>query len=230
MSSAQANEIRQLIWQAKQNISAIGRLRNVMSRGIPRLHRSIRLPDRDREAVLTDFVLRYLDHVPNCLDALRAVTRPASIRDCTGRFLDTAADIFLKPVDSAHPRGILTLLKRAYLVHRLFEELNDRFLSRCGTPLVPVDLTQPNLLMHELIGESSANELDRRVEATVKDLLAKEDLMNRPAVCRLVEIQSSSLWYRGLEQWPSLTESLAIAFSFKGSKSRRKTPAATTIH
>lgn len=201
-----------------------------MSRGIPRLHRSIRLPERDREAVLTDFVFRYLDHVPNCLDALRAVSRPQGIRDYAERILDAAADIFLKPVDSAHPRGILILLKRAYLAHRLFEELNDRILSRCGAPLVPVDLTEPNLLMHELIGEPSANKLDRLVETTVKDFLDKEDLMNRAGVCRLVEQQSSSPWYRNLEQWPSLTENLAIAFSFSRSKNRPAAPATAAIH
>lgn len=229
MSSAKANEIRKLIRQVRQNASALSRLRHFMAGSIPRLHRAIQLPDHDREAVLMEFVVRYLDLVPNCLDALRGLTQPAGIREYAGRFLDAAADTFLRSADSARSRGIISLMQRAYLANRLFEELNDQVLSRCGAPLVPVDMMHPNLLMHELIGEERANELDRQVENTVKSLLDEQPL-NPSTVCNIVRRQRSSAWYLMLGQWPSLTENLRIAFSFSRTARRRPMPAPVAIH
>lgn len=231
MSPGKANEIRQVIRQAKQSTTALGRLRRAMLKGIPRLHRAIRLPDRDREVVLTDFVLRYLDHVPDYLDALRNLTRSTGIHAYTSRFLDTAADFFLKPVESpSAQRGLLVLMKRAYLAHRVLEELNDRILSRCGTPLVPVDMTRPNLLMHQLIGETHANELDRLVQVTVTACLDREHLMDSSAVQSFIKQQKTSYWRRALRQWPCLTEGFSIAISFTSPRAAINTSVSPAIH
>lgn len=224
MSPGKANKIRQLIRQAKQNPAALGRLRKAMLSGIPRLHRAIQLPDQDRETVLTDFVLRYLDHVPNCLDALRGLTVSTGIRDYAARFLDTAADFFLSPVDSEHaPRGLLPLMKRAYLAHRVLEELNDSVLNLCGIPLAPMDMTRANLLMHQLIGEPQANDLDRLVQETVSRRL-DDDQMDHSAIQSFIQQHKSSYWHRALLQWPCLTDNLPIAIAF-GNRETYYTPA-----
>lgn len=230
MSLGKANQIRYVIRQAKQNATALGRLRRAMN-GLPRLHRAIQLPEHDKEAILMDFVLRYLDHVPNCLDALRNLTHASGIHAYTARFLDAAADFFLKPLGSAtSQRGLLALMKRAYLAHRIIEELNDRVLNRCGIPLVPMDMTRANLLMHQLIGEPYANDLDRIVHDTVTDELDDELLMDSSAIQTFVKQQESSYWHRALSQWPALTESLSIAISFTGKQARRTARVSRVIH
>ena len=71
-------------------------------------------------------------------------------------------------------QGLLALLDEAYLAHRLLEEVNDRYLAHGGGQLVPLDTTRASLIVHHLLGEPFANELDALVQVTVDGLVPAE--------------------------------------------------------
>lgn len=56
-------------------------------------------------------------------------------------------------------KSLLRLMGSAY-AHRLIEEINDRYLLETGQIFIPSDMTTANLIMHQLIGEPFANQLD----------------------------------------------------------------------
>ncbi len=64
------------------------------------------------------------------------------------------------------------LLDEAYLAHRLVEELNDRYIACFAEPLLTLDTTRANLLAHQLIGESFANQLDALLDEVLPGVLA----------------------------------------------------------
>ena len=69
------------------------------------LHPSIDLPTDYPQGALYDFIISYIEHVPNFLDALIAYMQEAQIFEYGKIFIDIAEDFFLKPpelVDNKH--------------------------------------------------------------------------------------------------------------------------------
>ena len=138
------------------------------SRAQQTLHFAIQLPEDKPVAALVDFVISYIEHVPDLIDEARATVAAANIQAVAGPFLTLAEDFFLKPPEMvANHVGLHELMDEAYLAHRLIEEINDRFMAQSNTPLVQVDMSIANLIIHSLIGEPFANELDEAVNYTV---------------------------------------------------------------
>src|SRR5690606_27512472 len=129
-------------------------------------------------AALTDFALRYVEHVPDFMDALAGLSQDAGIYDYAAVFLDTAQQFFLDPPEQlGRYQGLERVLAQSYLANRLIEELNDRVVNRCGIPLAPMDMTRANLVMHQLLGEPFANDLDFLIHYTTELHLDKQELM-----------------------------------------------------
>ena len=132
------------------------------------LHFAIQLPEENPQAALLDFVISYIDHVPDLIDQARDTAVAVNIQSVTEPFLALAEEFFLKPPEIVTDHvGLHELMDEAYLAHRLIEEINDRFMAQSSTPLVPVDMSIANLIIHSLIGEPFANELDEAVNYTV---------------------------------------------------------------
>lgn len=226
------NRIREIIRRTRTESGQLDRLRSLIRESIPRLHGAIQLPPRDAEAVLTDFVFRYLDHVPNFIDALRGLTRAAGIYDYASLFLLQAEDFFLHPpaLIDKHA-GLDALLHEAYLAHRLIEEINDRVVGRCGIPLAPMDMTRANLVVHQLIGEPFANDLDFVVHYATESHMDKEALMDNEAFHRFASERKTRGWQAELDRWPCLAEDLSINLSFRADMGRLLEDAVpTAIH
>lgn len=210
------NRIREIIRRARTESGQLDQLRDLVRDSIPRLHGAIQLPSQNGEAVLTDFVFRYIDHVPNFIDALRGLTRDAGIYDYASIFLLQAEDFFLHPPAVIDSRtGLDALLHEAYLAHRLIEEINDRVAGRCGIPLAPMDMTRANLVVHQLIGEPFANDLDFVVHYTTESHMDKEALMDNEAFDRFASEHKTRGWQAELDRWPCLAEDLSINLSFR---------------
>jgi hypothetical protein len=210
------DRIREIIRRARTESGQLDELQNLIRDSIPRLHGAIQLPARNGETVLTDFVFRYIEHVPNFIDALRGLTRDAGIYHYASIFLLQAEDFFLHPpavLDSR--RGLNALLHEAYLAHRLIEEINDRVVGRCGIPLAPMDMTRANLIVHQLIGEPFANDLDFVVHYTTELHMDKEALMDNEAFHRFASEHQTRGWDAELDRWPCLAKDLSINFSFR---------------
>ena len=215
MDITDVDAIRQTITLAQAHEAESGHLSNILRNEIPGLHSAIRLPDERAVETLLDFVNRYIQHVPDFLEAIEAITRQAGINEYAYSFLDIARDYFLKPpeVIVGHT-GLDALLDEAYLAHRLMEEVNDRFIGFCGIPLAPMDMTRANLIVHHLIGEEFANELDMAVQYSVELLLNREVLFAQPGFQDYIEEHRGRGWSVELERWPCLADHVDIELNF----------------
>lgn len=203
--------IRQAIVSAKHSERQTGHLASLLHQRAPFLHKAIRLPEQNMVPTLLHFIIRYIDHVPEFLDALNGIGNSLGIEDVTDPLLAVANEFFAQPpalLNGHH--GLQALMDEAYLAHRLIEEINDRFTSHSGASLVPMDMTRSNLIIHHLIGEPFANQLDEAV-ALIVDNLEQQD-------CLFVSLSSVArpgateniLWQKELERWPCLTDTLVV--------------------
>lgn len=204
------DDIRALIRSAKQRERASGPLSRMIHRRADQLHVAIQLPAHQTETVLHDFVVRYIEHVPEFIGAIDDITREAGINDRVLPLLNIACDYFLSPPDLVSDRSpLVALLDEAYLAHRLLEEVNDRFIGYCGIPLAPMDTTRANVIAHELIGEPFANELDQAVLFSAELLLSEYPLQGDSFDAYIAQHRDQG-WSEELRRWPCLAANLDI--------------------
>jgi len=217
MDITDVDAIRTTITLAQAHEADNGHLRQILRQEIPNLHGAIRLPDDSAVETLLDFVTRYIEHVPDFLEAIETITRQAGIHEQADAFLDIARDYFLKPpeVVVGHT-GMDALLDEAYLAHRLMEEVNDRFIGHCGIPLAPMDMTRANLIVHHLIGEHFANELDEAVQYSVELLLNRDSFFAEPGFQAYIDEHHQRGWSEELTRWPCLADHVDIDLDFSG--------------
>lgn len=208
------NPIRQLIRQAQEQDAATNKLLEFVECRKQRLHAAIKLPEQQAAAQLADFVVRYIKHVPDFIDAIRSMAQEAGIASEVEPLLKIASDYFMSPPSIVGPHSQLeALLDEAYLAHRLLEEVNDRFMAMSGIPLAPMDMTVANVIAHELIGEPFANELDQAVLFSA-ELLLNEHQFDGANFTDYVNAHRDNGWTEELERWPCLTDDLSISVDF----------------
>ncbi len=210
--------IRDTIRLAKLHEQETGELATLLeTQARHAMHMAIRLPEDDPGASLLQFVIAYIEHVPEFIDAARDITQRAGIQEYAEPYLRVAEDYFLKPPEIvAGHVGLHELMDEAYLAHRLMEEVNDRFMLRAAIPLIPMDNTFSNLIVHALVGEPFANELDEAVQFTVERTMAKEHVYDTEAFRAYVEAHKQDGWEEERRNWPCLTEELSIDLQFAG--------------
>lgn len=208
------NPIRELIQRAQEQDSATGKLLEFVECRKKRLHTAIKLPEHQAAKGLADFVVRYIKHVPDFIDAIRSMAQEAGIAKDVEPLLKIASDYFMSPPSIVDPHSHLeALLDEAYLAHRLLEEVNDRFMAKSGIPLAPMDMTVANVIAHELIGEPFANELDQAVLFSA-ELLLNEHGFEGANIAEYVNSHREKGWTEELEKWPCLVEDLSISVEF----------------
>lgn len=208
------NPIRQLIRQAQEQDCASGKLLEFVECRKQQLHAAIKLPEQQAAKGLADFVVRYIKHVPDFIDAIRSMAQEAGIDKDVEPLLKIASDYFMSPPSIVDPHSQLeALLDEAYLAHRLLEEVNDRFMAKSGIPLAPMDMTVANVIAHELIGEPFANELDQAVLFSAELLLNEHDFEGAN-ITSYVNAHRDKGWSEELERWPCLVDDLAISVEF----------------
>ncbi|UTH36632.1 hypothetical protein NLY39_00350 [Pseudomonas sp. KHPS1] len=207
--------VRQSIAQAQQHEVSSQALARFLQAQLERLHPSIRLPEEDAPGALSAFVSAYIEQVPEVLDAAVEVAREAGIEDAVKPVLKIAEHFFLQPppLIDGH-EGLEGLLDEAYLAHRLVEEVNDRYITHLGQPLIPLDTTRANLIAHQLIGEPFANQLDEAVHHALAGML-DDASFDQPSVQayreRLAAPDTVSAWRR----WPCLSQQLGLELQLK---------------
>lgn len=209
--------IRNVIHRAKKSEAETGHLVTLLTKELPHLHRAIRLPENNAVDALLKLILNYIDSVPNCLEAVARITDEAGIGAYTDVFLGIARDYFIQPPAQLEDRSRLTMLmSEAYLAHRLMEEINDRFIGRCGMPLAPIDMTLSNLIIHQLIGEPFANELDMAVQLSLELCIDREDVFESSRFKDYVAQRKQAGSANVLDDWPCLAEEMAISLQLSG--------------
>jgi hypothetical protein len=202
---------------AKQHEQSTQHLEALLEQQFNRVHMAIDVPADTSIASLLQFITAYIDYVPGFLTGAWETVRAAGIEDYAAPCLTLAEDYFLKPQEivSGHI-GMDELMDEAYLAHRLLEELNDRFMSRAGIPLIPINTTLSNLVIHNLIGEPFANELDEAVHYAMSKVKAREAAFDGPAFKQYLESLDQQAEQDPLANWPCLLEQLPINLKLAG--------------
>ncbi|MEP1471384.1 MAG: hypothetical protein ABJK20_05260 [Halieaceae bacterium] len=168
-------EIRTIIAQAIAQEKRTHALRNRLSANIDELRGRLELPEEAPAEALIDFISRYIESVPGSIALVTAVSKQLGFHEYAAPFLHIAEDYFLQPPeDLPETGGLALLLDEAFLAHRLLEEVNDHHFRHVQRPLLPVDMTEANIIAHHLLGDPLANRLEQLVQFTANRLLEKE--------------------------------------------------------
>lgn len=172
--------IRDKISAAVQAEEESGQLGQRLQKRLRQLSHKLVLPEKDPVDGLLQFIREYVESVPDCILLVSAVSKHMGFYDYAAPFLDMAEDYFLHPPDDLPTDGGLeALLDEAFLAHRLLEEVNDHHIRHLQRPLLPVDMTEANVIVHHLLGDNLANQLDQKVHDTAAKLLEREYLWDR---------------------------------------------------
>ena len=205
--------IRQAIAAAKAHEKTTGQLAHLLKARASSLHHAVQLPPQNIVPALLNFILHYIDQVPEFINAVDAIANECNITDYTEPVITVAKEFFMRPpgLIDGH-EGLNALMDESYLAHRLIEEVNDRFMCCYNTPLVPMDMTRSNLIIHHLVGEPFANQLDQAVHL-ITDNLQKRDLVFVPDACKE---DRSKRWASDLQRWPCLVDNLSVNLLLNG--------------
>jgi hypothetical protein len=174
--------IRQKIEAALHHEAQTGELRHRLEGKVllTHLRSKLILPELDPVSALMGFIQSYVESVPGCIRLVTAVSKRLGFHPYAAPFLTMAEDYFLKPPeDLPADDGLEALLDEAFLAHRLLEEVNDHHIRHLQRPLLPVDMTEANIIVHHLLGDDVANQLDSLVQQTASQLLEKEYVWNQ---------------------------------------------------
>jgi hypothetical protein len=168
-------DIRTTISAALRTESDTHQLRSRLQQQLPRLRLKLLLPEREPVAALMIFITGYVESVPSCLRLVTAVSKRLGFFDYAAPFLHLAEDYFLQPPEVLpQDGGLESLLDKAFLAHRLLEEVNDHHIKHLQRPLLPLDMTEANIIVHHLLGDEFATRLEQLVQFTAAQLLHQE--------------------------------------------------------
>lgn len=138
---------------------------------LPALHPIILLPAANAVQALSGFASRYIELVPETLENAAQRANDAGTLEEVYPLLQLAVDYFVKPPELKSGRVCLEeLLDDAYLAQRLIEEAGDYHLHLTGSALAIMDTLRANLIIHHLIGEPLASQLDHAVQLACRTL------------------------------------------------------------
>ena len=170
-----ATSIRQIISAARRHEDATHQLRARLEHQLPQLQHKLLLPEREPVPALMTFIVGYVECVPSCLSLVTAVSKSLGFFAYAAPFLHLAEDYFLQPpAELPHTEGLEALLDEAFLAHRLLEEVNDHHIKHLQRPLLPLDMTEANIIVHHLLGDEFAGRLEQLVQFTATQLLHRE--------------------------------------------------------
>lgn len=163
--------LQQLIQTAVTSEQETKHLHDLLAQRLETVERIVELPQVEALERLYDFVLRYIQQVPQMLEDLHHGAIEAGLLQYISPILDVVEGLYMAPQKQLDGKtGLVALMSRAFLAHRLFEEVNDTYIMRVGQPMIPFDMTMSNVIVHSLIGEPFANELDQVVIVAAKGI------------------------------------------------------------
>jgi hypothetical protein len=230
-SADELHKIRLAIAQAIAQEQSLGLFLKVLRKNFTKLHGAISLLGTDGRPNATPdkllaFVIAYIRHVPDFIEAVNKIGELHNIQAVTTPFLRIIGDFFLSPPELVEGHtGLDALLDEAYLAHRIIEEVNDHIMARFGIPLAPMDMTSANLVVHSLIGEPFANDLDHAVQYSVEMLMMRGSHLDRYLVSdafqRYVGNHQSKGWAAELSSYPCLAIDLSVELRFEQSRTSK---------
>ncbi len=208
-------DIRPVISEAMLSEQQTHRLKNRLNALKNGLHPLLGLDQDKANETLMEFVLQYAKHVPEFIHIMEEGAENSELKLFISPFVSAAKQFFLDPPQIAkNHHGLDGLMIKSYLAHRLFEEVNDIFWSKAGYPLIPFDTNQANVIVHSIIGEPFANELDQTIEVFVGQLVTDIHNFDSKSIEHYLQ-GNARKWKDGCSQWPCLAGQLGIDLKLK---------------
>jgi hypothetical protein len=168
---------------------------------------------------LASFIKKYIDLVPDLIGDFEDFIAHAGINGEIARQLTTAKEFLDVPMDiMSAEEGLEASMYQAYLAHRLLEELNDTLNAQFNCPVIPINMTRSNLIVHHIIGEPFANQIDSAIQLLNDKLLAS--LRKNHRLSLKLQDYRSAMGNDPSDRFPCLTESSNIRLLFKSQNSR----------
>jgi hypothetical protein len=206
-------KIQEIISQAKAHEEKTNNLHKLVSSHLDDIHHSIEITDKDEVNALYNFAQAYIEHVPTFITELRDNAEKMGISTAIEKIVSVAEEFFIHPPTeiTADHIGMDAILDEAYLAHRLMEELNDVFLLHHGLLLIPQDMITANLIIHAMIGDPFAGDLDELVINMIEPLAeALNDDALKALLLTAKANQCDSLLDNLDEKWPCLSRDHGI--------------------
>lgn len=199
--------IRQIIATAKQLEQQTHALQRYFEQHLAQLRQQLLLPEEHAVTALIEFVEQYIDYVPEFIESVMVNSLEYGLQNSVAPFMHMAEDFFLAPPGEVGDEADLhSLMDEAFLAQRLIEEVNDRYIQLRRTPLLPVDMTRANIIVHHLIGDAPANRLDELVQQSVAMLIDHNHLFRKIDNNIATETSLLEIW----QSLPCLSRNTAI--------------------
>lgn len=168
--------IRELIEEARHQEQTSKQFEALISNLLDTCSGLIDIPADNNCQLLYRFACDYIDQSVILLEQFSQAARESGTEDFVYPFLEVARSYVL-----SHQKNpaLEDLLDDAYLIHRVSEEINDISVAESGVPLVKLNSTWDSIIIHTLLGDTFANQLD----GVVAGLLEKMQSV-RPVFCR----------------------------------------------
>lgn len=173
-------------------------------------------PDATESLAL--FIERYVDLAADIVATLKNVTNSIGTNSemaqqtaMAQQFLDIPLTIV------SRQQGLEAQMYQAYLACRLVEELNDVIHTHFSSPVISTDITKSNLIVHHIIGEPFANQLDAAIQS-LSDRLVRA-IETDSVLQSELRVYCSSVNKQGMPNYPCLAEACHIYLVFNTEKS-----------
>ncbi len=204
--------LQQLIQKSVTHEQETGQLHQVLQQRLETVERMVQLPEVEALERLYEFVVRYIQQVPQMMEDLHHGAVEAGLLTYVSPILEVIEGFFMAPPKELEKEtGLAALMDEAFLAHRLFEEVNDTYIMRVGQPMIPFDMTMSNVIVHSLIGEPFANELEQVVMVAAKGIFGEEKayegndkflaFMNKKDSDNLIQIA---------QRWPCMSTQMGL--------------------
>jgi hypothetical protein len=168
--------VLEIIDQARRKEAHSGAFLRQLHKKVAALPSAVVIEGYQPATCLFQFVVEYIEMAPRLIECVETCSREAGKTDLFEPFVNAAIRYFTQPSALlVRYDGLDGLLIRAYLCHRLMEEMYEN--NRCtrASELVDIEATRANLLAHRIIGEPFANELDDSLTVTLLQIAGTPD-------------------------------------------------------
>jgi AcrR family transcriptional regulator len=205
MAIMDTSAIRQVITETLNRFDPVNGAA-AMTISLTRISKPFGLPDNahSREQIF-GMLLDYIQSVPDDLAGLHVIGQRYHIIALLQPFIDLSTNYLAatcrglelppqpmrdEPLDTS---PFLALLQGAYIFNRLLEELNDEIQSFIGIPLTGTNTMTANLIVHDVIGDSFANRLDKIIDALIaRSAITKSIIEAQLASAHVISLKKES--------------------------------------
>ncbi|MFT6467159.1 MAG: hypothetical protein ACJARQ_000304 [Oleispira sp.] len=204
--------LQQLIQKSVTEEQQTGELHQLLQQRLETVERIVQLPEIEALERLYEFVIRYIQQVPQMLEDLHQGAVEAGLLNYVSPILEVVEGFFMAPPKELNSdSGLVALMDEAFLAHRLFEEVNDTYIMRVGQPMIPFDMTMSNVIVHSLIGEPYANDLEQVVMVATKGIFGEEKAYEKnEKFLAFMDKKDNDNLIKIAQRWPCMSTQMGL--------------------